>query len=345
MQRHVAGLKEQIGSTREEIETNVTVLSGRDVKADEILATAMVPPFLGAGRLVIVEGLLDRFEGGSGGRGAARSLGAFDGVVDALGSMPPTNIVVITGGTPDKRRGNALLARLKDAGADITQYPELKGESLFRHIREEASLRGIKFQPGPSTRVYAEGEESRRPDGTDPVRLLADLHAGDTLSIANELDKLALYTNGRPATVDDIAVVCSGERAFTNFNFTDAVLDGNLRVARQAYAVLDDAGTSEQALLALLANAYRTMAVVADLKAAKADEKDIAREVPGGSYPNLLKRALVRAGKLGGRGAREAYEAILDTDRSIKSGLMKPDLAMELLVVRLCSLVPSSGRR
>ncbi|MCS7295920.1 MAG: hypothetical protein RMK15_04280, partial [Chloroflexota bacterium] len=45
-----------------------------------------------------------------------------------------------------------------------------------------------------------------------------------------------------------------------------------------------------------------------------------------------------RARELGREGVAAAYEAIVDADRSLKLGEVDPDLALELLVIRLCGL-------
>lgn len=345
--RHIAALKERVGQTRDEIQTNTATFEARDAKPAEILTTAMVPPFLGANRLVVVEGLLDRYESqGTGARGP-RGLGPFESFVDTVTvGLPPTTILVITGGKLDqRRRKNPLLERLKEVpDCEIVEYPELKGASLERHIREEAGLRGIKLRPGPSTRTYSEGEEWRRPTIADPVKLLAELHPGDTLSISNELDKLALYTRGREATVDDIAVICAGEREYTIFQLTDAVMDGDYRLAMSAYKALSDAGESGQGILALLVGAYRRIAPVAELIEARAPDDAIAAASPVGRFPSLLKQAKARAQRHGVAGIVAAYEALVGTDRSIKSGEIPEEIAMELLVARLCDIAPLRRR-
>ncbi len=343
--RHIANLKGRVGETREEVQTNLTTLEGRTATAHEILGSAMSPPFLAAKRMVLVERLLDRYEGTRGGKGS-RSLAPLEPLFEAIqGGMPPTTILVITGGKLEARKGNALLQRLKELpGCEIVEYPELRGKALERHIREEAGLRGIKLRPGPSTRRFAEGEEWRQPKEKDPAELLAALHPGDTLALAQELDKLALYTRGREATVDDVAVVCAGERVFSVFQLTDAVMDGNYRLARSAYQALDEAGENPQGMLAMLASSYRRLATVVELLEEGASDDKLASSIPGGRFPNLLKAAKRRAQRHGWDGIRAAYAAIVETDRLHKSGEMAEDLAMETLIARLSSIAPASAQ-
>jgi len=339
VRRHIDGLKARVGTTREERDSNISVFDARDLKAGDVLGAAMVPPFLAAARLVILEGILDRVEGGRG----SRSLGAIEPILAAVPAMPPTTLLVFTGGAPiGGRRGNPLLERLKQIpAAEVVEYPELKGQALHRFIREEATLRGIRFRTGPSSFEFAEGEEWRRPLEGDPVRLLADLHPGDSLSLANELDKLALYTGGREATVDDIALVCAGDRAFSTFAIADAAMDGDLRHALAAYESLMAIGTaSSQGILATVVGAYRRMATLVELLDRGAPESELAAATPVGRFPSLFAAAVGRARRHGREGLLAAYEVIVGADRRIKAGEIKDEVALPLMLAQLCAIAP-----
>lgn len=340
VRRHIDGLKSRVGDTREELESNVSYFETRDLKPGDVLGAAMVPPFLAAARLVVLEGILDRVEGGRGGR----SLGAVEPILSALPSMPPTTMLVFTGGaTPQGRRGNPLLDRIKQIpGSEVVEYPELKGQSLTRFIREEAATRGIRFRSGPSTIVFAEGEEWRRPRESDPVALLGELHPGDSLSLANELDKLALYTMGREATVDDIALVCAGARAYSIFEVTDPAMDGDFAHAFAAYQSLTASGPeSTQGMLALIAGAYRRMATLVELIERGAPEPELMAASPVGRFPSLFAAAVGRARRHRCQGLVDAYEAIVGTDRRIKLGEIDDEVGLTLLLARLSVIAPN----
>lgn len=341
VRRHLDALKARVGSTREELESNVSVFEARDLKPNDVLAAAMVPPFLAAARLVVLEGVLDRFEGSGTGRGA-RSLGPLDPLFAAASALPPTTMLVFTGGAPQQsRRANPVVERLKQIpGAEVVEYPELKGQALHRFIREEATSRGIRFRVGASAASFADGEEWRRPAENDPVRLLADLHPADTLSLANELDKLALYTRGREATVDDVALVCAGERTHSVFEMTDAAMDGNFQAALGAFHALIAGSESHQGVIALIVGAYRRMATLIDLMERGASDAELAAASPVGRFQSLFAAAKGRAQRHGRAGLLAAYDAIVTTDRRIKLGELKDDVALELLLANLSLVAP-----
>jgi DNA polymerase-3 subunit delta len=339
LQHRLQELKDQADGGSGMLTTNLTTIDGRDARPADIISPAMVAPFLAPMRMVLVDGLLDRFQ--------SRQLGQFEELLSAIeAGIPETTLLVLTGGGRDEhghapRGKNQLLERLKKLpGAKVEQFAEVRGQAFERYVRDQASARGLRLRPGRSTRKLDAGEEWRRPQEPDPVKLLASLFPGDTLGLASELDKLALYSMGREITIDDIDLVCGGDRAATVFDFTDAVQDGDLARARDALAYLVLNGESEQGILAILMGAYRRSAIVLDLLAEGASPEEIGKKI-NQAYPNLRDRAIARARRLGHEGLRRAYEAMVDADRTHKLGQVDDDLALEILVARLCELSPS----
>lgn len=346
LRRRLDQLKAEVGASREEQQNGITVIEARDARVHDILGPVMMPPFLAPKRMVIVEGFLDRVS--AEGRGN-RGLAAYDPLWQAIESgLPPTTMLVFTNGAVESRgrRGNPVLEHLRKLpGVTVEEFPELKGQQYQRFIREEANVRGVKFRSGPSSRPLPEGEEWRRPPGNDPVTLLADMHPGDTLSIANELDKLALYTLGREATVDDVALICAGERDFTMFQLTDALQDGNIRLALKAYEVVDREGKEWQRIIATILTAYRQAIEVLELAQTGLDDTAIGQAIRL-NYPNLVRQRRLRAQRHGMEGLRQAYAAIVETDRRVKLGEIKPpELGMEVLIARLASIAPAAPSR
>ncbi|MGE5595940.1 MAG: DNA polymerase III subunit delta, partial [Hyphomicrobiales bacterium] len=176
----------------------------------------------------------------------------------------------------------------------------------------------------------------------DPAALLAALTHGDTLAISNELDKLALYTldRGAQVTVDDIYEVCAGDREAGEFALRDAILDGRLKVALQTLELLKTKSDFTEALVLFqLLTAYRSLAVVVDLTMEKAPDAEIAKAMGrAGQYRNLVERAKTQALRIGPHGLRAAFEAIVEADRTSKTGEVDNDVALEILFGKLCAL-------
>ena len=159
---------------------DLALLDGRDVKPDDILGPALTAPFLSPQRLVVVEGLLGRFEP----RGAQRAprVDTFDALLTALADgVPEMTTLVFVDGALNQRR-NPLLQRLSELPAvEVEFFPELKAGQLQQFVREEATRHGVAFRKARSIRPLPPDEEWRRPKEGRPrsaSRRSASQHAG-----------------------------------------------------------------------------------------------------------------------------------------------------------------------
>ena len=348
LRRRIQELKDEADGGSGMLMSNLTTLEGRDVKAEEIIAAAMSMPFLAPRRLVVVEQFFDRFEPRGGEprneTRTTRALDSFASLFSVLDSgLPPSTILVFSNATTVSAR-NPMLDRLKKIpGVRAEESKKLEKDGLLRFIREEAAARSLRLKPGPSRRPLASADEWLRPQESDPAALLAVLHGSDTLSLANELDKLSLYTMGREATVDDVDLLCGGERDRATFHFTDAVMDGDLKLA---HAVLDHfwlTDVTPQMIIGTLVGAYRRLALVIDMvgDGASAEEIGIAMKQ---NWAGLRDRAIARARRLGPGGLHAAYAAIVAADRTTKLGEVNDEIAIEILVHKLAALGRAGGR-
>jgi len=343
--RRMRQLRDEADGGTGMLATNLTVFDGRDAKPAEIAGAAMSPPFLSPQRLVVVEHLFARYESNPGeGRRGSRGLDALAPLLTAIErGLPPTTVLVFKGARVAP--ANALLAALKKLpGVTVEEQPELKNEALTRYIRDEVNLRGLRFRIGPPRASHPSSLEWDRATAQDPVALIGVLTGGETLAIANELDKLALFTMGRDATIDDVYELCSGQREFTAFALTDAVMDGRLLDALSVLEALRTQGESTQSLLALLMAAYRRLGPVIDLREQGMTPDEIGKAT-GMKWPNLRDAAIRRADALGQAGLTAAFAALVEADRRQKLGEIDDDLALEVAIGKLATAAAAAKRQ
>jgi len=350
MRRRLQELKDEADGGTGMLMTNTAIVDGRDAKLHDVIGPCMAPPFLAPRRLVIVEHLLERFEPRFGQR-AARGLGQWEALPDELARGIPWTTTLVFFGQPFLAEGrartvsksNPLVTRLeKLPDVVVEDFPELKGDGLRRYIREEAALRGIRMKAGASAGMFQSHEE--RPAETDPVELLANLLRGDTLRIATELDKLALYTrdSGHEVTVADVNRVSAGDREGDRFKFMDALLDGQLAQALTMLERLKAQGENLQGLLAGIFDSYRRQATIIELVEAGASEDEIGRAMGNaGKYDGLRRAAIARARRLGSTGLKRAFAVIVEADRTNKLGEVDEEVGFEIMIARLCALAPA----
>ncbi|MGE3075324.1 MAG: DNA polymerase III subunit delta [Dehalococcoidia bacterium] len=349
MRRRLQELKDEADGGSGMLVTNMTTVDGRDAKVGDVLGPCMAPPFLAPRRLVIVEHLLERYES-RGGRGA-RALGPWEQLTEELAKGIPETTTLVFFGQPFLVEGrqrtvgktNPLVAALaKVPGVSIEEHPALEKENLLRYIVEEGALRGLRFKRGGGD---FESHEERPPEN-DPVQLLANLLQGDTLSIANELDKLALYTRdaGGEVTVADVNRVSHGDRQLKSWDLTDALINCQLGPALYALQTLEDSGEALQGLLALIMARYRSLAPVVELAAEGLAAPAIAEQLKRpNNYP--LQKDVAAAKRYSPATIKIAYQYLVEADRTHKAGEVDEDVSLDLLVMKLCSLAPPYADR
>jgi DNA polymerase III subunit delta len=345
IKRRLTELKEQADGGSGMLDSNLNAVDGRDAKPNDILGPVMSVPFLSARRLVLVEHFLERFER-RGDQRSPRSLDPFEPLFATLEAGIPDTTLLVFLGQPFLAGGQKMhvtgknpmvTALVKRTHASNEEKPELKKNELVPAIREEARRHGVEFRPGKLTDRLQPGEIM--PEETDPAALMANLLQGDMLSVANELDKLALYTNGGDVSVVEVNRVCAGDRIATGFDLVDAVMDGDLGKSLEYIARLKRDGENLHALIASLFTAYRRAANILDLLDDNATPEEIGKWMgPPGKWPNLRDAAIRRARRLGHTGLKAAYEALVEADRTDKLGEVDNEVGFDILIMRLTAL-------
>jgi DNA polymerase-3 subunit delta len=275
--------------------------SDRDVTPSAIVQAAQTLPMLGDRRVVVVlraERILKP-------KRRAKS----DTVEDAAGddAEPLTDLDVLEAYVkrPEARTVLVLVA------ADVDRQRKLY-KALQKHasIVECWGLRGgkdVRLDPRDIARA-ADGLVKKAVAGAaqhiEPAasRLLAERAGGDISRLRGDLERLLLYTAGKPViTLGDAQEVVSGESAEDDWAVTNAIARGNAAGALKHLALALEGGGVSYQILGQLAWFVRDKLTALDPK-----------RVPA------------------------AVEALFRTDLELKSSAGDPRVLLERLVVELC---------
>ncbi|MEI6186483.1 MAG: hypothetical protein WCP43_04675, partial [Dehalococcoidia bacterium] len=107
-------IKASLGSP-DMVSINTTVLDGRRLSIRALTDVCSVVPFMTSSRLVVVEGLLRRFQPGdrqaksSGGDEANQALKEWQNISEYIKLMPQTTVLVLFDSDLDPKAGNPLV--------------------------------------------------------------------------------------------------------------------------------------------------------------------------------------------------------------------------------------------
>jgi DNA polymerase-3 subunit delta len=303
------------------LEANTSVLDGQQVTVDHLRGVGGTMPFLAEKRLVIVQGLLGRFE--PEGKPRLRKKIAppnekgkeaeYKSFADCLEKIPDSTVLVLIDGKV--KSSNPLLKQLLPR-AKVRSFPILKEDRLRQWIKREVVGQGTSISP-------------------EAVDLLAKLVGGNLWIMTNEINKLALFASGRRIEVEDIKALVSLAQETSVFAMVDAILDFKVGVAEQLLEQLLERGASPAYLLVMLARQVRMIVRARELRRQRGAEVAIQDKL-GLTSEFALRKTLDQAQRYPMERLREVYSKLLETDLAIKTGKYDGELALNLLIADLC---------
>jgi DNA polymerase-3 subunit delta len=316
LRQALEGIRKGIGDPTA-LMSNTTVLDGRTVTPEQLRNACETVPFLAEKRLVVVEGLLERFEPPrksdrkKPSRQADRS-GEIKKFVGVAGTVPPfTELVFIGSGI---KATNPLLRELFKV-TKVQSFPLLKSAQLGLWIEKRVKQAGGSISP-------------------KAIAALVRFVGNDLWTMANEVDKLVLYTAGRRIEEEDVKAVVSYTREEKVWELVDAVLESRGGVAQEALQQLLQQGMAPAYLLASLSSQVRTIFLVREMRAGGKSRHEVQGKL-GLNSDFQVRKAWEQSEKYSPAHLRELYHRLLDTDESIKTGKMEGEIALEVLVAEL----------
>ncbi len=327
----ITSLKQRLAATDPLAGLNTLELDGRELTLAELRATADTIPFFGERRLVIVRGLLGRCNQRQGDAKNRKALA--EGLIAYLPHVAPTCRLVLAEGQLDAQ--NPVLrwvqAWLREAphpeeAAYVREFETPPVHALPAWLHALAAAMGSRLEPA-AAEALAEA-------------LVRD-KAVDLRLAASELEKLALYADGRTISLEDVMALVSPVSLSSVFAFVDALAarDGP-EAATQLHRFLN-AGEPPLRLLTLIGRQFRLLIRTKAL-------------LDAGTPPAGLASALAVppfvASKLSGQARRFAPAQLMtsltrlrDLDTDIKTGQVEPVLGLDLFVSWICGPAPAGG--
>jgi len=297
--------------------TNTTVFDGRQVTVEQLKAASQTVPFLAEKRLVIVEGLLERFEppGKNGKRKAPRQSvrpEEIKALAEASKHLPPFTELVLIGGKV--KTGNPLLRELATTNK-VKSFPLLKGPQLSQWIERRVTAAGGSISP-------------------QAVAVLIRFVGSDLWTMAGEVDKLIQFASGRRIEEADVKAVVSYAQEANVFAMVDAILEFRVAKAQELLQQQFRQGAAPAQLLTMLARQVRIIFQVKEMRERRKSRGEIQTKL-GLTSDFLLHKAWEQADKYSLNRLREVFHRLLEADLSIKTGKLDGEIALEILVTEL----------
>ena len=311
-------IKRGIGD-QELLSVNTTILDGQQITSDQLRAVTETVPFLSEKRLVIVRGLLERFEpktkSGGGKKAVSRTnqQNEYKSLAAGINGIPDSTILVLVDG---KVGSNNPLFKALSAKATVKTFPLLRNTELRKWIQKRVREESASISP-------------------QAVDSLARLVGSNLWIVNSEIEKLILFTSGRCIEEEDVDRVVSCAREVSVFAMVDAILESKARLAEQALHQLLERGAAPAYLLVMLSRQARMIVRAKELMRQRKPETEIQNRL-GLTSEYALRKTLEQANRYPLERLKELYHKLLETDLSIKTGKYDGELALSMLIVELC---------
>ncbi|MCS6802038.1 MAG: DNA polymerase III subunit delta [Chloroflexota bacterium] len=288
---------------------NRAVIAGEKLTVPELRGHLDTLPFLSDRRVVVITGLLERFEEGDRSQRRRAEAEAF---LEAFAAMPPTTFAVLVGGDLRPKR-NPLVAGLAAAGATLERYFPLRPHELTAWIQARARTIGLHLSAAAARR-------------------LAALVGPNLWVLASELDKLASWAGGAPVDEEAITLLTAAAREENVFSLVTHLVAGRTREAIRDLTELLESGESPFGILIMLQNRLRHVWLVHELITAGVPVQRVKLQAGLGQLPEpVFQETVDLATRLSSSELRAMHHHLLATDEAIKTGKCEPRLALELL--------------
>ena len=298
---------------------NTTILDGAQLTLEQLRSVCGTVPFLAEKRLVIIEGLLGRFEA----RGkpnrrqkakvATKQPSEYKQWLDYLGSVPESTTVVLV---EDGLKSSNPLFRELSAVAEVRFFPLLNKARLRQWVEKAVGEVEGKISPGAAD-------------------LLSQVVGSDLWTMKHEISKLVLFASGRSIEEDDVKRLVSYVQQISVFNMVDAIFEFRAGAAGESFRQLLDEGAAPAYLLVMLTRQIRMIARIKGLQNQRKSEAEIQNRL-GLASEFVFRKTLKQASRYPWGRIREVYHRLLETDLSIKTGKYNGELALNILIAELC---------
>ena len=281
---------------------NLDVFHGEDMDAADAVSRATTFPMMAARRVVVVK-RLERLRDTD-----ARTLLPF------IDNPVETTVLVFTADKLDGRK--KLSSALRKNAVSVEFKPPYENE-LPQWIRRRATALNKRIEP----------------DAAHMLHLGVGPNPGELVS---ELEKLAIYTDGRDTiTCDDVVQVAGASRNATVFELANAVGQRKTGDALTVLHRLLDRGDSPVAIVAMLIRHIGLLRKARWLRNHELPRSELASKlkVP----PFFVAGYLDQAARFDEQNLWHAYEALLNADNRLKSRSRAPAATLTQLICRMCS--------
>ena len=323
--RELDSIKRGIGDP-EMLATSTNTLDGKQVTVDELRAVCESAPFLSEKRLVIVQGLLEKFAvrapatSSKSAKKTEHQPAAGEAFANFIIKLPNSTVLILI---EDELKDTNPLLKLISFKAIRKSFPLLKAPELRQWVNKRVAEESGTISP-------------------QALNLLIGLIGSNLWVMSSELNKLVSYAYGRQIEEKDVKALVSYTQEIKVFTLVDVIMESNAREAETLLQQLLQQGATAPYLLAMLYRQMRLIVRAREMKRQGLKEPEMRQRL-GIASEYVVRKTLEQANRYSIPRIKQVYQQLLDTDIAIKTGKYTEELALNILIAELCQRASSTA--
>ncbi|MCI8284672.1 MAG: DNA polymerase III subunit delta [Firmicutes bacterium] len=277
---------------------------GSEVSAGIVIEACETMPMMSEKRVVLVEDFdMAREDAGE--------------LAEYFAEFPESTVLILVCKVPDKRL--KLFKAVKKYGSEY-EFGILDNSLLKSFIIKRLRNEGKKF-------------ESDVPDILSELSGYYDKDSDYTIdNLINDIAKIVSHS-GDVITVQDVESTVASNEERDAFAFASAVAEGKKNDALRLLGVLLSYGENTFKILGLICSQFETMLLINEMRADGFTQAQMHARL--GIHEYRIKKTAPMAARYSSGKLRDILMKAYTVDREIKTGLIEPELALELFVSRV----------
>ncbi len=290
---------------------NVEIFEGEELTAGKFAEAVSTLPFLSDKKLVVIRNFFKN----------APSEEAKK-VSEKLDLIDENCVVVFT----ERQRADARTALYKNIKkqGEVKEFPLMDKPELVDWISQEISKQQSQL---PSSHISA----------------IADNVGPNLWQMAHEIEKIALYSNGKQISQEEIESIISPNLQTTIFRLTDSLAVKNRKASLKTLGTLLDNGENIIQVLFMIIRHFRILIQIQDCLNKGMGSPAIIKKIK--QHPFAVNNGIKQVKNFTPQQLTHIYQKLLDIDIATKSGkirmttgdISEPRLALETFICTLCT--------
>ena len=206
---------------------------------------------------------------------------------------------------------------------------------LFNFLKKESKSQEFKFLEGRKLEDWVKEEFEKYKIKIEPLALdkLTDYIGNDLWRMENEISKLVNYKKGKEIKTEDVGLLVRPKIETDIFKTIDAIAQKDKKQALRLLHKHLEKGDSPLYLLSMINFQFRNLLIVKEFIESRKTYNIILRK--SGLHPFVVKKTYFQSEKFTFEELKKIYQKIFQADLDIKTGKIKPELALEMLITQV----------